>query len=385
MRIVDVKAYPLRATLANPTGNALAWNRARVACLVEVITDEGLSGWGESGAAQGLEVLATVVEKQLRPLLIGEDPTNTNRLWEKMFATYEAGGRTSGISLQAVSGVDIALWDLRGKIAGKPVYELLGGKVRDSVLGYATGFYYSESGDPVALVEQEARRHMENGFRAIKVKIGGLPIKTDAKRVEVARGVIGPDGLLMIDANQAYTVAAARDLARRVADHEIGWFEEPLPAHELRGYLQLKGSIGMPIATGECVYTRFGYREWCAQQAMDVAQPDLCNAGGITECARIASMVNAWGMLCVPHAWGTPVGLSATLQLALTLPPATRAYARFPLIQEPALECDQSANPLREEVAPMPFKLKDGVLTAGDAPGLGVEVDRSALDRFLVR
>ncbi|HEX2987156.1 MAG TPA: mandelate racemase/muconate lactonizing enzyme family protein [Chloroflexota bacterium] len=384
MRIVDVKAYPLRVETAKPVGSALSMGRERSACLVEVITDEGLIGWGEAGAGRSQEVLAAVVERQFRPMLLGEDPTDLNRLWDKMYSSLMVGGRTAGLSVQALSGIDIALWDLWGKSTGLPVYRLLGGKVRDSVLAYATAFYYHGGPDETEGVEEEALRYVERGFRAVKMKIGGEHPSVDVRRIRIVRKAIGPDRHLMLDANQAFTVAGALDLARRITEYDISWLEEPLPAHDLQGYLQLRQGIGMPVAAGECLYTRFGFRDWCAQRAVDIVQPDLCNAGGITECMRIASLTGAWDMLCNPHAWGTPVALAATIHLAVALPQVGHTRLQLPLVHSPALECDQGENPLRDELAPLPFTFRDGFLTPTDGPGLGVDVDRVALKRFLV-
>lgn len=384
MRIVDVRTYVLRATIPRPFGQSQAFGNARSAVLVEIVTDEGLSGWGEAGAGRHQEPARSVVDSFYRPALLGEDPLEVERLWEKLFAILVTSGLTRGSTIQALSGVDIALWDLRGKVLGLPLYKLLGGAFRPRAVAYATGLYYTDHTDHLAALRAEASGYVAQGFRAVKMKIGGASPHEDLRRAETVRAAIGDDVHLMIDANQAYNAFTARVVGREMASLAVGWFEEPLPADDIDGYLELKTALPMALAGGEALYTRFAMREFLARRAFDIVQPDACNTGGITEFRRIAALASAWGVQVNPHVWGTPIALATSLHLIATLPPTPPCRVPTPFYQEPVLEFDQTPNPLRTDLAVEPFRLRDGYLDVPQAPGLGIELDRAAIERYRV-
>jgi len=256
MKITSVRTHVLEAKLSEPFAYSRAWYDTRTAMVVEIATDQGLIGWGESyGPAR---MTAAVVES-VAPSLVGADPLATEGLWRQIYARLRDHGQ-KGVVIQALSGIDIALWDIKGKHFGVPAYRLLGGPVRRAVRAYATGLYRRKSGDPARYLAEEAAQYAAEGFSAVKLKVG-FGIAEDAAMTHAVRAAIGPDVALMIDANHAYDATAAIRLGRMIEAHNIGWFEEPVPPEDLDGYRQVKAALSIPIAGGECEFTRFGFRE----------------------------------------------------------------------------------------------------------------------------
>jgi D-galactarolactone cycloisomerase len=375
MRIAEVSTHVLEAPLSYPFSWSVNRTTVRASCVVEVVTDTGLVGWGECfGPARPL---AAVVEA-FRPHLVGADPLATEMLWQELYNRFRDQGR-KGLAVSGLSGVDIALWDIRGRALGVPVHRLLGGPVRSRVQVYATGTYRLDEGDPLDYVVEEVRQRLAEGFDAIKLKIG-LDFEEDVELIRAVRREIGPERELMLDANHAYDVVEATALGRRVADQRIGWFEEPVVPEDLEAYREVRSRQPIPVAGGECEYTRWGFADVFTRRAMDIVQPDTCAAGGISECKKIADMANAFGVRYLPHVWGTGIGMSAALQLVAALPHTpVRLRPR-----EPLFEWDCSEHPFRQAVLQRPLEQKDGFLEVPAAPGLGVEVDRAALRRFTV-
>ena len=297
-------------------------------------------------------------------------------LWERMYARTRDYGQ-KGFALHAISAVDIALWDLKGKSLGVSVSRLLGGRFRERVQAYATGLYFRPKEVFDAELVEEARGYVRAGFRAVKLKIGYTP-EVDLRHARAIREAIGPDVALMVDANHAYDVATAIRLGREFERLDVRWFEEPVIPEDIEGYAAVRRALDVPIAGGEAEFTRFGFRRLFAGQAVDIVQPDLTATGGFTECQRIAALASAWGVRYLPHVWGSAVGLSASLQLAASLPPATASL--FPL--EPIFEFDQTANLFRDELAKDPLRPIDGWVEIPDRPGLGIEIDEGMLDRY---
>ena len=279
--------------------------------------------------------------------------------------------------ISALSGVDIALWDLKGKHYGVPIYRLMGGPLRSQVDAYATGTYRKETGDPFVYIVDEVAGYAAEGFKGIKLKIG-FDAEEDAALVAAVREAIGPDLPLMLDANHGYDVIEAIRFGRQIETHDVRWFEEPVPPEDLDGYREIKAALSIPLAGGECEYTRYGFREVLTRRAIDIVQPDTCAAGGLSECKKIADMANAFGVRYLPHVWGTAIGLAAALQLLAVLP--RTPPARRPL--EPILEFDRSEHPFRQAIVTTPIEHERGVVQIPDGPGLGIEIDRAALERF---
>lgn len=375
MKITEVKTYILETELTEPFHWAIGEATRRGSCVVEVVTDTGLSGWGECfGPARP----ARAMVQAYLPWLIGADPLATDKIWQDLYAAFRDQGQ-KGVPICAISGIDIALWDIKGKHFNAPIHQLLGGPLRTEVQAYATGTYRKRSGDPMDYIVEEVLGYQAEGFSACKLKIGFDP-KEDAALIEAVRQAVGPDFKLMLDANHGFDAIDAIQLAQAVEHLDIGWFEEPVPPEDLEGYLAVKSATSIPMAGGECEYTRWGFREILKLGAIDYLQPDTCAAGGISECKKIADMANAFGVRMIPHVWGTGIGLSASLNLLGALPhnpPGRRPW-------EPMLEFDRSEHPARQAIMTSPIEHQNGIVQIPTGPGLGIEIDREALASFCV-
>jgi D-galactarolactone cycloisomerase len=283
--------------------------------------------------------------------------------------------------IEGLSGIDIALWDIKGKHFGVPAHRLLGGPLRTEVQAYATGLYRRMSGDPLRYLGEEAAGYVAEGFKAVKLKVG-FGVEEDAAVTRAVREAIGPDVALMVDANHAYDAVAAIRLGRLIEPYDIGWFEEPVPPEDLAGYRAVKAALSIPVAGGECEFTRFGFRDVLTSLAIDIIQPDTCAAGGLSECKKIADMAEAFGVRYNPHVWGTGIAIAASLQLLAVLPSHT-PVSLAPL--QPMLEFDRTEHPIRQSLLVQPIEHTAGIVRVPDGPGLGIEVDRDALARFTVR
>ena len=389
MRISSIETFLLEAPIEPSFGWSQGWTYRRQVGLVKLITDDGIVGWGEglNGPA------AQIVHGEFAPLLLGADPMQRNGLWQKMFQLLYNGNVAGGLGGSAISAVDTALWDIAGKASGLPICALLGGRVRDRIAVYATGLYYTEEGVEAASdpgggafpqrLLDEARLYVELGFAGMKTKVGGLPLAQDVRRVAAIREAIGPDIFLMVDANQAYNATTAIRIGQELAALDIFWFEEPVNAKDVEGYLQVKGALPMAIAGGENLRTRYEFKDYIGRRAVDIVQPDVMNVGGITEMHRVASMANAFGILCNPHVWGSPVMIAASLHVAAAMPECPPARVPRPYQQEPVMEFDRTPSPIREGIAE-PFDQTGGFLEVPTGPGLGLELDEAAVRQLSV-
>ncbi|MEO8279873.1 MAG: mandelate racemase/muconate lactonizing enzyme family protein [Ideonella sp.] len=378
MRILDLKTHVLSTPIEQPFAFSMGWVTQRSTMIVELITDDGVTGWGEAlcHGLQPPQIAATIVETALKPVVIGQDPFDVDRLWETMYNRTRPFGQKGAVP-NAISAVDIAIWDCLGRALGKPIHKLLGGAYRSAVQPYATGFYRLENGHYPADAVAEALRHLDQGFTAMKLKIG-FGVEEDVAYVNAVRDAIGPKPKLMVDANHAYNVGSARRLLKALEPAQIHWFEEPISPEDIDGYCELKNLTGIYLAAGENEFTKFGFREWVARRAVDILQPDICSAGGFTECRKIAALAQAWHLPIVPHVWASGIGLAASLQWIATLPPAPLAL--HPI--EPLLEYDQSTHPFRQDLIGGAITMCDGMVRIPDGPGLGVEINRDVLERY---
>lgn len=377
MTIARVETIPIKQELDQPFGNGQGWTTSRQYLIVRITTDDGTTGYGECwGPIAGND---QVVGQMLAPMLVGRDPLDTGRLWEEMaFKLRWAYHSFSPYS--ALSGVDIALWDLKGKLLGRPVSQLLGGRFRESVPAYATGHYFRKVErleDQVEVVLAEARDNLTKGFHRLKLKIGlgllGWGVDADITLMRALREEVG-DVPLMIDANCAYDVPAALRVGRAAQELGVEWFEEPVPPTDLDGYAELTAKLDVPVAGGESWALVSQFYDVFRRRAVALAQPDVCSAGGITEVKRIADLAHAVNVRCIPHVWGTPIAIAASLHVLATLPE-----------REVLLEFDQSDNPIRENLLTVGFHPDaQGCVAVPDAPGLGIEVDEEQLERFRV-
>lgn len=370
MQITSVEAIALEAPLEKRVARArqIAPLKARRCLLVKITTDQGLVGYGEGLTPVAPQAAAAVVRHVLAPFLIGQDPVNTEPLWEKLYATQSSRGYTRGYQMIAISAVDIALWDLKGKILGQPVYRLLGGAFQEKIPVYATGLMME--GTPAAIVDL-AREYYERGFRAMKLKIGE-EMTQDVARLQALRKAFGPELKLMVDANGVYDPPAAIKIGKILEDLDIFWFEEPVTPEDVSGMVRVKEHIGMYLAAGECEYSKYGFRELLLKNAVDICQPDISRAGGITECKKIAALAQAFNVHYAPHAWGGVLCIAATLHLVMSLP-------NFLIC-----EFDQVPNPLRDALAMQPLNFKDGFLHVPKGPGLGVDLNEDAIKKYTI-
>ncbi|OSI71056.1 mandelate racemase/muconate lactonizing enzyme family protein [Bradyrhizobium canariense] len=374
MKITGARTHILQATLSQPLASSRAWYDKRTAMLVEIETDQGIVGWGECyGPAR---ITAAVVESVV-PWLIGQDPLRTDYLWQMIYAGLRDHGQ-KGVVIQGLSGIDIALWDIKGKHFGVPVQQLLGGARRTEFVAYATGLLRRKTDDQIRSLAEEAAGYVAEGFSAVKLKVG-FGVEEDAVTTRAIREAIGPTAMLMVDANHAYDCVAAIRLGRMIEHHDIGWFEEPVPPEDVAGYLAVRSALSIPIAGGECEFTRFGFRDLFVSRALDIAQPDTCAAGGLSECKKIADMAEAFGVRCNPHVWGTGIAIAASLHLLAVLPPHSPLSLK-PI--EPMFEFDRTEYPIRQAILVEPIEHTRGIVRVPDGSGLGIEIDRKALVRF---
>ncbi len=379
MRIAGVRVHVLKSPLAEPFAFSQGWVRQRSATLVEITTDDGLSGWGEA-FAQGLEppeIAAKAVEVALAPLIIGQDPRATEVLWHRMYHATRDYGRKGSI-IAAISAVDIALWDIAGKAMNVPVHQLLGGAFRNSVEAYATGFYRIRGQGEASRLGDEALAHHAAGFRHMKVKLG-YGISDDIAVMEtIGRAIADKPVRFMIDTNHAYGVADAIRLGRALERFDLRWYEEPVVPEDLAGYGEVRARVAIPIAGGENEHTLFGFRDLLAARAIDVAQPDIGSAGGFTACRHITALAHAHGVQVNPHVWGSAVAQAASLQLIAALPVAHHSL----FAAEPILEYDRSSHPFRRELITQPIDQRDGRVAIPTGPGLGIEIRRDTIERY---
>jgi len=373
MRIAEVRTHVLEAPLSEPFAWSFNSTSVRTACLVEIACEDGTVGWGE---CFGPATLNAAIVAAFRPHLLGADALACDALWMRLYDRFRDQGQR-GLTITALSGVDIALWDIRGKRYGAPVHVLMGGPIRRQVAAYATGTYRRGTADPLGYIVEEVMGYARQGFPAVKLKIG-FGVAQDADLIRACREALGPRMGLMLDANHGYDVAEAIELGRRVADCGIGWLEEPVVPEDLAGYAEVRRGQPIPVAGGETWFTRWGFRDVFAARAVDIAQPDICAVGGLSEAKKVADMAAAFGVRCVPHVWGTGVGLATALQLLAVLPHNPPRHTP----QEPLLEFDRSEHPFRQAVLREPIEHAGGIVRVPEGPGLGIEVDREALARF---
>jgi len=381
MKITSVKTYCLSCELATPFAFSQGWVGSRNATLVEITTDDGLTGWGEA-FCQGLEspqIAAAAITHSLTPLLIGNNPLDTERLWFSMYNQTRDFGR-KGAVMAAISAVDIALWDLAGQIYSQPVWQLLGGAFRKTVQPYATGFYRLGGQGEQDRLADEALSHYEKGFRLMKVKLGyGVRDDIDVMQ-SIVKALGSRDVSLMVDTNHAYGRAEALYLGQALADFDLRWYEEPLAPEDIEGYAELRRRLPMAIAGGENEHSLYGFRALFAAGAVDIAQPDIGSCGGFTAARHITALAQAHGVEVNPHVWGSAVAQAASLHLIAALPTAHHAlFAR-----QPILEYDQSSHPFRTELTDSAIVMADGQVAIAERPGLGLGIRRDTLERYCV-
>ncbi|MBO1077843.1 mandelate racemase/muconate lactonizing enzyme family protein [Roseomonas haemaphysalidis] len=363
MSVTAIRLFHLSAQLPETIGNALVFFDRRDTLMVEVVDSSGLSGWGETWATPA--AAAAVIETQLAPLVLGQDPAHTGRLWHSM--RDAAGADTQGTAITAVAALDMALHDLAARLRGVPLSTLLGGALRDRVPAYASGPFFKPHGHPYRDFERDAEGYLRAGFRAIKLRSGFRPADDAATAIAIRR-LMGPDGTLMLDFNQSYTPRAALAAAARMAEAELLWIEEPAVPEDLAGYRMLSSRLLPALAGGETYGSASQFLPFLEAGCMDVLQPDIAICGGLTGTGRVAALAELFERPVVPHVWGGTVNFHAALHLTATLPAQRGGAVAFPL-----LEFDAGPNPLLD-LAGRPALGADGTVAVPDGPGLGIEI-----------
>jgi L-alanine-DL-glutamate epimerase-like enolase superfamily enzyme len=387
-RIAAVTTYAVSYPLDAPMADAVHYIPSRAALLVEVTTASGRTGIGESaiygGSASTTEAL---IHDVVAPRVLGQEPTRPEQLWARMFwPSHQLGN--GGALVMALSGLDIAVWDLTAQIAGLPLYRLLGG-YRDSVPAYASaGFYLADKGRKE--LAEEFRGYVDRGFRHGKMKVGRTPdtplnplphmvrpdvaavsLEEDLERVRAVRGAVGDHFALAVDANNAWDVATALRAGREFDRLGIAWFEEPVLTDDRVGSAALAAALDTPIAGYETESLVSGFRDLVEARAVDIVQPDVIWTGGITACRRVAAIAHAAGLACVPHVYSSAASIVANLHFIASIPNSR------------LLEFDQNPNRLRTELLSRPVEPDgDGVVHLGSEPGLGTGFDRETLRRY---
>ncbi|HBZ18052.1 MAG TPA: mandelate racemase/muconate lactonizing enzyme family protein [Betaproteobacteria bacterium] len=390
MRITDIRTIPLEVELHETVYDANYTMKNKPALLVQVFTDDGLIGIGEAAHFGGpMSSTAHVIEQELKPYLVGKDPINTELLWDLMHKRAYKHGR-GGIVIAAMSGIDIALWDLKGKITGLPCWRLMGG-YRKRVPAYATGGFYSESKNLEALAD-EMQAYVDAGFRAVKMKVGRnsgvelsplraseecgiaeVTLDEDIQRVALVRQTIGPDIKLCVDANGAWDVATAVKMGQRMEPFDVYWYEEPVWPDDLLGSKEVAQKVSIPVAGYEtCSYGLVDFQRYISHRAVHFVQPDVAWSGGLTECLKIAHIAQAANLPVAPHIHGSAVAVAAGLHLLGAIRNGSMAETVFP------------AHPLMTELVKEPLTIeKDtGDIILSEKPGLGIELNLDVVERY---
>ena len=387
MKITAVRACWLRVPIPAASAHVSDFGRndSFNMCLVEIDTDAGITGLGEAKAAVGnlghYAAIVTLIREEFAPLLLGRDPRDITGAWELLYNGSRAHyavreGRTfptigrRGITISAVSGVDIALWDILGRSLDVPLWRLLGGRYRDRVPAYASGGWA-----PVGSIGKQMLQYAERGHRAVKMRVGLQDASVDdsAARVAEARETLGPGVGIMVDAHGTWSVREAQRFARKVEKHDLAWLEEPVSPDNLSGQAEVRRATDIPIAAGESEQTRFAFREMLDARAVDVLQPDPAIAGGLSETRSVAALAASHGLTVAPHLWGSAILFASGLHLCVSTPCATM------------LEYSRGENPLLNELVEEEIAFADGHVLAPTGPGLGLTLRRDFVERVRVK
>ncbi len=363
MKIKSIQAVPVSYRVPEGHNVTLGIGRAvkRDAVLVKVTTDDGIVGWGEAHHGRCPGAIAKLIDTTISELTLGMDALDTVGVWQKIYRMQLASHGMGYASVMALSGLDLALWDIKGKAFNLPLYRMLGGASRTAP-AYAGGISLGYQ-DPKSLAE-EAQMHVDNGYRALKLRVGDTP-KRDIERVRAVRKALGDDIEIMVDANIGYCLDDVRRVMPAYEECGVAWLEEPFPALDYREY-KIAATLGrVPLAAGENHFTRFEFTRMIEDNAVRFAQPDLSKTGGVTEALRIAAMTSAWKMTFNPHTSLTGINMAASIHMLASVD--VPGY----------FEGDVAAhNPFRDNLGGKPYELDaDGRVKPLEGPGIGIEVD----------
>lgn len=377
MIIKNIKTYIVSQQLNNQSFcYSQAWYNSRTIMLIEIITDDGISGFGE--AFGNAFINKSVVENVYKPKLIGQNIFDSGKIWDELYNSLRDNGQ-KGSCIEALSAVDNALWDLKGKCTHLPVYRLMGGARREKIKPYATGLYHSASDNLQKDLVNEAESYVKQGFNAIKIKIG-FGIEKDIMTIRNIRSAVGCNIELMVDANHAYNAYTACKLASAIEKYDISWFEEPVPPEDIEGYKEVKSSTSIPLTGGEAEFTRYGFKRFIDERCVDILQPDCSVTGGLSEYLKILTLAKIANTQCFPHVWGSAVAVQVGLNAAFATPD-------FPESLNPAdvyFELDRTPNIFREELNINKLKIIDGYIYLSEFEGLGINVDRDLIKKYQI-
>jgi D-galactarolactone cycloisomerase len=380
LKIKDIRVKIISVPLIEPFMFAQGWVSRRSSVIVEVEGVDGTVGYGEClcHGQQPPQIAAAIIENSFIDDVIGMDSFDAEVIWETLYNKTRPFGQQGSV-VNALSGLDIAIWDLKGKELGQPICKLLGGKFREKILAYATGFYRVADGKyPQDLVE-EAKSYVKAGFKGMKLK-AGFGIEEDILLVKEVRAAVGSDIKLMVDFNASYNQAEARRIMLELEKEKVHFFEEPLPPEDIKGYKALRNLTSSYVAAGENMFGKISMKNWLEAGAIDIYQPDLCSAGGFTEMKKMSSLAEAYNTQLSPHVWGSGIGLAASLQYVANLVPTP--ISKFPT--ELMLEFDQSSHPFRLALINDGIEFIDGYIKIPNKPGIGVDVNTAILEKFKI-
>lgn len=387
MKISKIDTYILRIPLGKERfySSQCAFPE-RNSLLVRIETDSGLVGWGEGGQYGPAEPVAACVKYVLAPELVGKDARERGKLWNQMYALVRDFG-PKGSYIEAISAIDIALWDITGQSVGLPIYMLLGGAFRKRVGAYATGCYYRgedylDYKKNLDRLAEEAKNYWKAGFTCLKIKVGLLPIEQDLERVRRIREAIGPQTKLLVDCNHAYNGFNAVKMGKELEKLGIIFMEEPVVPEDHDGYRMVRSKLNLAVAGGEAEYTRYGFERLINGACVDIVQPDLGVCGGFSEWQNILALAHSKHILAIPHVWGSGIALAAALQAIAATPALPHTANPVPLQNEPVIEYDKNPNPLRDHLLEQNLVFEDGYLHVPEGPGLGVTVDMERLEHY---
>ena len=387
MKITNIVSHILKHDLREELGYSQQYYSKRSAHLVEIQTDEGIVGWGECFGPGNVAIAnKCIVEKVIQPLIIDYDPLDREVIWHRVYNLLRDHGQ-KGMVLQALSGIDIALWDIGGKIAGQSISKMIGGRHREKVAVYGYGMMLrKENIDSLtSRFAEEAASIKMSGYVATKMKIGLGPEK-DLKLAEAVRDGIGDDFKFMVDANHCYTLGDALNVGRGLEELNAFWFEEPLAPEDCIGYKELRKKLDIKIAGGETEFTRWGWRNLLENRCLDIAQPEVCALGGISEYIKVITLAHSYFVPVVNHVWGSDIAVAINLQLLAAMPPLPGGL--YPA--EPILEFDTTFSRFRDDLLTNPLDIKgqvkknDGYVSIPDSPGIGVEPDRDFIKKYTI-
>jgi len=379
VKITSIKSHVLRYELEDELGYSQQYYKYRTAHLVEIETDENITGWGECFGPGNIALANKfIVEKVIQPLIKGENPTNKEYIWHKVYNSLRDSGQ-KGMPIQALSGIDIALWDILSKKANLPLYQLLGGKCNNQIPVYGYGMMLQEKPveQLIELFQKEAKEIKEKNFKAMKMKIGIGP-KNDLKLVKAVREAIGDDYKLMVDANHAYNLSDALKVGKGLDEMNIYWFEEPVAPEDYEGYKELKKKLNTNIAGGEAEFTKYGWNQLIKNRCVDIAQPEVCGLGGITEYLKISALAQSNFIPIINHVWGTALSIAINLHLLTAMPDMPGGlFSSKPMLEFDTTSKNKFITELTEEKFSILDQVKNNNGFAKPLEGIGIGINPS--------